>query len=270
MSFDSRPAEGERLERGDFVRLCYRLGHSAATGVLTLELDGRKQQARSELLILRRGQVFTRESDALGRETAARMERLASATHRAHFDAGLAAYPPSLGRPFSLVSWARQHLERQIDSARAQELVRELAGARLELCPDKLPDDRHLDATDRRILDAMKRPRRLDQIWPLARTPRFRLLTFVHFLRAVGAVRERGVAAAGRAVPGSASRQREALAALGIAHHASRDEVKRVYRRLARELHPDLNASLSGPSRRRLEQQLAEINSAYRELMQPG
>ncbi len=45
------------------------------------------------------------------------------------------------------------------------------------------------------MLVAMSSPRRLDQIWPLARTPRFRLLSFVHFLRAVGALDVEGIVA---------------------------------------------------------------------------
>ncbi|MCP4449617.1 MAG: hypothetical protein GY811_30450, partial [Myxococcales bacterium] len=174
----SLPPSAQRLERGEFVLLCFRLGQSKSTGVLTLELD----QGKSELLVLRRGQVFTRNSDALGRQTKRQLETLAVAGCYAHFDAGLAAYPPSLGRPFSLADWARSHLESQLDSARAQELVRELAGVRLMANPDKLPDAGSLDATDLRIIETMRMPRRLDQIWPLTRTPRFRLLCFIHFL----------------------------------------------------------------------------------------
>ena len=52
-----------------------------------------------------------------------------------------------------------------------------------------------VDESDRRMLAAMAQPRRLDQIWPLARTPRFRLLAFLHFLRTVGALSLVGVAA---------------------------------------------------------------------------
>lgn len=260
----SLPPSAQRLERGEFVLLCYRLGHSRATGVLTLELD----QGKSELLVLRRGQVFTRNSDALGRLTRRKLETLAVAGCYAHFDSGLAAYPPSIGRPFSLVTWARQHLEAQIDSARAQELVRELAGARLVIANDKVPDPEHLDATDQRIIETMRMPRRLDQIWPIARTPRFRLLCFIHFLRSVGAVREQGVATSQRPRIGTPARKSEAMRVLGLKGFASPQDVKRAYRELARALHPDLNRSQSHAQRRACEQRLADVNSAYRELMQ--
>ena len=71
----SRPHSAQRLERGEFVRLCYQLGQRKATGVLTLELD----QGKSERFILRRRQVFAPDSDALGRETRRCLEILAVA-----------------------------------------------------------------------------------------------------------------------------------------------------------------------------------------------
>jgi hypothetical protein len=247
------------------VRLCYRLGTEKATGVLELTLDNGK----SELLILRRGQLFTRESGDLARATLQRMEGLASQGCCASFEGGLAAYPPSMGYPFALTKWARTHLESQLDSARAQDLVRELAGARLCVVAGALPAEAEIDSTDRRILDAMSRPRRLDQIWPLARAPRFRLLCFVHFLRSVGAIEESGVAAH-RAPPlGSPERQAAAMRTLGLCGLADRQDVKRAYRKLARQLHPDLNRALDQARKRQNEQRLATVNSAYRELMQP-
>ncbi len=261
---ESSAQSTKRLERGDFVRLCYRLGRENATGVLALTLD----DGSAELLILRRGQLFTREAKALGGKTLLRMERLASQGLCASFDRGLAAYPPSMGHPFALTRWARSHLESQLDSARAQELVRELTGARLSLVNDALPADAEMDSTDRRILDAMSRPRRLDQIWPLARAPRFRLLCFVHFLRSVGAIEESGVAAHRSPPLGSPERQAEAMRTLGLSGLSDRQDVKRAYRRLARQLHPDLNRAQDQARKRQNEQRLASVNCAYRELMQ--
>lgn len=263
---ESAVHSSKRLERGDFVRLCYRLGTEKATGVLALALDN----GSSELLILRRGQLFTRESADLGRKTLQRMERLASQGCCATFDGGLAAYPPSMGHPFALTRWARSHLEAQLDSARAQELVRELTGARLRVVEEALPSDAEIDSTDRRILDAMSRPRRLDQIWPLARAPRFRLLCFVHFLRSVGAIEESGVAAQRTPPLGSPERQAQAMRTLGLSGLADRQDVKRAYRRLARKLHPDLNRAQDQARKRQNEQRLATVNSAYRELMSPS
>ncbi len=261
----SSPPSARRLERGHFVRLCYQLGREKSTGVLSISLD----HGGSELLILRRGQLFTRDSEEQGRKTWQRLESLAGQGCCASFETGLAAYPPRMGHPFSLTHWARTHLEGQLDSARSQDLVRELAGARLCIVEDALPVPDELDATDRRIIEALGKPRRLDQIWPLARAPRFRLLCFVHFLRSVGAVEESGVAAHHSAPLGSPARQAAAMRVLGLSGLTDRQEVKSAYRRLARRLHPDLNRAGNHLVRRKNEQRLADVNSAYRELMQP-
>src|SRR5438132_760787 len=81
--------------------------------------------------------------------------------------------------------------EAELDGALADAFARELAGARLTVREDLAPEPE--DDADRRVLAAMARPRRLEQIWPLARTPRFRLLAFLHFLRGVGALDAEGV-----------------------------------------------------------------------------
>ena len=118
------------------------------------------------------------------------------------------------------------------------------------------------------MLAAMDQPRRLDQIWPLARTPRFRLLAFLHFLRSVDALEMLGVVAEKsgphRTVDG---RRRVALATLGIDDDADLETVKRAYRRLARELHPDLQPDADAQRRRTLERRFAEVTAAYEALI---
>jgi DnaJ-domain-containing protein 1 len=222
---------------------------------------------RREVIVLRRGRATAATSDRDGRELSRKLARLASTEGlRAHFDGGVSAYPPGAGaRYHCLARWARGHLENQLDAPRARLLAMELAGMRLCIEPGLEPDDELCDATDRRILEAMKAPRRLDQIWPLAHAPRFRLLLFVHFLRGVGALRLDGVAAPSPIPP--SSERSEAHRVLGVEPSADRTTVKRAYRRLARALHPDLNASLSDERRRALEEKLAVINSAYRRIV---
>jgi hypothetical protein len=252
----------ERLGRGDFVRLVYRLARSHATGILTVQ----PPRGAAEMLVLRRGQLVTGESDPAGggRRTAQRLERLASLDDaRCTFDGGLAAYPPGGAlRQYSLAAWARTHLEGQLDAAQAQAMVHELAGVRLALRPELVPELGWCDDTDRRILSAMAVPRRLDQIWPLARTARFRLLSFLFFLRAVGAVSLFGVMA-----PQPETGEVDACRLLGVPAGADRETVKRAYRRLARALHPDLHADMSDDRRRQLERKLAAVNTAYRQLV---
>ena len=114
----------------------------------------------------------------------------------------------------------------------------------------------------------MAHPRRLDQIWPLARTPRFRLIAFLHFLRGVGALDVEGIAAERSAPVRSLDHRRlAALRLLGLAEDADLDTVKRAYRRLARSIHPDLQPEAIGDSRRLLERRFAEITAAYQALV---
>jgi DnaJ-domain-containing protein 1 len=167
--------------------------------------------------------------------------------------------------------WARQHLEAQLDQSRAEALTVELAGVRLAARAEHVPDASFLDEADRRMLAAMAQPRRLDQIWPLARTPRFRLLCFIHFLRHVGALTAVGVGAAATAGAmadsgphrlGGDPRLAGALRTLGLTEAADRDTVKRAYRRLARALHPDLQPGVPELRRRELEARFAEVTAA--------
>jgi DnaJ-domain-containing protein 1 len=144
---------------------------------------------------------------------------------------------------------------------------------RAELAPELL------DEADRRMLAALDRPRLLDEIWTLARTPRFRLLAFVHFLRAVDALDVSGIAAERsapvrgidpvRALPahGLDPRRAAALRLLGVDDAADAEAVKRAYRRLARALHPDLQPDADEQRRRALERRFAEVTAAYESLV---
>jgi len=258
----------EPLGRGEFVRVAYRLGRAAATGVLTIQAP----RARAEVLVLRRGQLITTEADALGREASARLAKLAALEGATwHFDGGTHAYPPgAVGRQLPLARWVRSHLEAQLDATRAERLVAELAGVRLSVRAGEAPDPATCDETDRRILAAMSLPRRLDQIWPLARTPRFRLLAFIHFLRSVGALAAVGVASERTlgSGPHAIDPRAAALRVLGVVGDGDRDELKRAYRRLARALHPDLHPAATDERRRELERKLAQVTAAYAQLAQ--
>lgn len=246
------------LARGDFPRIAYRLGRAAATGVLTIDAP----RVRREVLILRRGHVITTEQDLDGRHAALRLGRIAQLEGATWaFDGGTAAYPPGgAGRPVSLAAWARSHLEAQVDAARAERLVTELAGVRISVRADHAPEP--VDEVDRRMLDAMATPRRIDQIAATARTPRFRLLAFLHFLRTVGALTLIGVV-----VEDASDSRTSALRLLGLDGDTSREAVKRAYRRVARALHPDLQPGISTERRRELESKLAEVTAAVQSLL---
>lgn len=239
------------------MRVAYRLGRQAASGVLSLLAPG----ARPELFVLRRGAAVCGEGELARRTLSARLARLSSEAHLAGaFDGGVTAYPPGAVHQVALADWARAHLEAQLDTALADRVLGELAGVRLSLRADLAPAPG--DDADRRMLAALAQPRRLDQIWPLARTPRFRLLAFLHFLRSVGALVTEGVVAARPTDPRRTAAQR----LLGVDPGADADSIKRAYRRLARALHPDLQPDASLERRRALERRFAEVTAAYEAL----
>jgi DnaJ-domain-containing protein 1 len=276
------------LGRGELVRLLYRLGRQAASGVLTIHAartvpppppgaaGTRREDSvpnpRGEVFVLRRGAVMTGEGELARRTVTSRLVRLVS-IERCHatFEGGVTAYPPGAQHQVALAVWARTHLEAQLDNSLAERLVRELAGIRLSVRAELAPEDVTCDEADRRILAAMAQPRRLDQIWPLARTPRFRMLAFLWFLRAIDALVVEGVVAE-RSAPNVVARgidpHRSAAArTLGLAEDADVESIKRAYRRLARSLHPDLQPEAAGDRRRVLEQRFAEVTAAYEALI---
>lgn len=255
------PSSRSVLARGELVRALYRLGHRGASGVLTIA------SRSSEVFVLRRGHVVVADGEGAKKLLLGRLARLVALDEvTVVFESGVAAYPPGATNQIALTAWARQHLEAQLDGALAEVMVRELAGVRLALRADLAPAPS--DEADRRMLAAMDVPRRLDQIWPLARTPRFRLLAFLHFLRSVDALELLGVVAEKsgphRTVDG---RRRHARELLGVDEGADLETVKRAYRRLARELHPDLQPELDALRKRVLERRFAEVTAAYEALI---
>jgi DnaJ-domain-containing protein 1 len=245
------------LARGELARVAYRLGRQAASGVWKLAATA----SRPDVLVLRRGAVVIGEGELAKRTMAARLARLASLDGLAwSFAGGVHAYPPGALHALPLAVWARTHLEAQLDRSLAEVLVRELAGVRLVVRAELVPEI--ADECDRRMLAAMARPRRLEQIAPLSHAPRFRLLALVHFLRAVGALELEGVVATRPDL-----RRAYACKLLGITDDADLETVKRAYRRLARALHPDLQPDVDSERRRVLEQKFAEVTAAYETLV---
>jgi DnaJ-domain-containing protein 1 len=247
------------------VRFLYRLGRHSASGILTITATG----SRGEVFVLRRGSVMLGEGELARKTLVARLARLVALDEVvAVFEGGVTAYPPGGQHQLPLAVWARGHLEAQVDGAQAEMLVRQLAGMRLAIRAELAPDLATCDEADRRMIAAMNQPRRLDQIWPLARTPRFRLLAFLHFLHVVGALVVEGVVADKSAPQRAIDPRREAARrVLGIAEDADLEAVKRAYRRLARELHPDLQPDVDRDERRLLEQRFAEVTAAYEQLI---
>lgn len=257
----------QQVERGQLVGYLYRLGRRAASGVLTITPAG---SPRNEVFVLRRGAIVLAD-DTAKRGLQQRLARLVALDRLATiFESDVNAYPPGSQHALSLATWARGHLEQQLDGALADAMQRSLAGVRLSIRIELAPDPGTCDEADRRMLAALAQPRRLDQIWPLARTPRFRLLAFIHFLRAVDALDVEGVVAEKseptrmRAID---PRRDAARRLLGIDPEADLESIKRAYRKLARELHPDLQPDADYDARRSLERRFAEVTAAYETLI---
>jgi len=255
-----------QLGRGELVRALYRLGRQTASGILTITADGSR---RGEVFVLRRGAVVVADGELARRALLARLVRLVALDGVAlEFEGGITAYPPGTQHQVPLAAWARSHLEQQLDGALAEAMVRQLAGVRLMVRPEIAPEPTTCDEADRRMLAAMVQPRRLEQICALARTPRYRLLAFLHFLRAVDALDAEGVVAEKSAPTRVVDPRREAARRLlGVAEDADLEAVKRAYRRLARALHPDLQPTADHARRRVLERRFAEVTAAYEALL---
>ena len=209
------------------------------------------------------------DGDAARRTLAGRLARLVALDRvDVLFEGGVTAYPPGAQHQLPLATWARTHLEQQLDGTLADLVLRELAGIRLSVRTELAPEPASCDEADRRMLLALAQPRRLDQIWSLARTPRFRLLAFIHFLRGVDALDVEGVVAERSARTRAIDPRREtARRLLGVGDEADLESIKRAYRRLARELHPDLRPEVGVDERRTLERRFAEITAAYEALI---
>jgi len=252
------------LGRGQLVRALYRLGRQLASGILTITPAGSR---RGDVFVLRRGCVVVADGELARRALISRLVRLVALDEvTIEFEGGVTAYPPGTQHQVSLTAWARTHLEAQLDNTRADALVRQLAGVRLMVRPEIAPEP--ADEADRRMLSALAQPRRLEQVASLARTPRFRLLAFIHFLRAIDALDTEGVVAEKSAPHRSVdSRRAGAARVLGLTEDADVDAIKRAYRKLARALHPDLQPDADETRRRVLERQFAEVTAAYEALL---
>ncbi len=252
------------LGRGQLVRALYRLGRQSASGILTITPQGTR---RGDVFVLRRGCVVVADGELARRALIARLVRLVALDEvQLEFEGGVTAYPPGTQHQVSLAGWARSHVEAQLDNTLADALVRQLAGVRLMVRPEIAPEP--ADEADRRMLAALGQPRRLEQVASLARTPRFRLLAFIHFLRAIDALDAEGVVAE-KSAPHRAVDSRRAGAArvLGLTEDADLEAIKRAYRKLARALHPDLQPDADELRRRTLERRFAEVTAAYEALL---
>ncbi len=162
-----------------FLHFVYSIGRRKATGAL-LSSTG------EDLLPVKDGEVVTSERDPFGRHVDRALRQMEAGGQAHHFRAARTSEVP--GRRFSLTQWVRRRVENELNFETAARLGAELQTARISLWPGREPDATELDVADERIVSALRRPRSLAELSALSRAPRFRLLGFLLFARAVGAL----------------------------------------------------------------------------------
>jgi DnaJ domain len=249
----------------DFVVVAWEKGCSRATGALSVQpLRGMRQT-----ITVRDGGIISCHSDALGRRADAELSRLAAIPNAVvSFDAGPVE---GRGRPWPLDRWARRAIDRMLSVEKAEQLTRELGSATLTL-NSSLPIAIGADECERVLLEHLARGAKLGELFSAARVPRYRVLSLVHFVLAVGALEAPPPSSRRRLLAGPPAPtplrppKAAALELLGVPPGASADVIKAAFRRLAKALHPDLHPGIGEVRRRDLERQLALVNAAYGEL----
>jgi DnaJ-domain-containing protein 1 len=269
------PANPPKAAPVGLARLLYSISHEAQSGVAFAQdpVDPRTTgfgEARVELL---RGWVhavefggwfgpprLTARAPVLGPDRLTALCEVCDArSARVSFDA--AAPPEKRGTcaPFHPAAALRGYLDRAPPSVVA---VRQTLAARrfsLKLAPHASC----LDDDERPLVAYLGRPRTLEELDAARLCPRGRadrLLAFLVDVRALDldpAEEQPGVPAP----PGSP------LAVLELVEGASADEIRRAYRRLARELHPDRHPHATTEERERLARRFDEVHAAYRLLL---
>lgn len=204
-------------------------------------------------------------------------------THRVHLVSGLVTAVEVDRASASLGEMLRDQVD---DDTLRRSLLRAIASRRLH--GEVLVRDFHLSPE---IVDkALRRQMmiRLQMLEDLAdaqvlyrvaiKPPRGALvdepLTVTEFLVGKKRARDRGPVSGtfntrpSSGFPGSIDTSRlVAYRALGLSSNAPADEIKRAYRRLVREYHPDLHPDATNDERRTLATRFAEVTAAYRSLV---
>jgi hypothetical protein len=145
----------------------------------------------------------------------------------------------------------RNHVDAALPSPEAWRL--RVGKGRLSIV--RPPHPTSLGSDERPVVAFLSRPRTVAEIDGAALAPPDRTARLLAFLDAVGAL-------AIEFAPGDSP-----YAALELPDHAALDDVKRAYRRLAFELHPDRHIGASAEELRALEKRFAEVSAAYRRLV---
>jgi hypothetical protein len=227
------------------ARSLYQLAHAQANGTL---------RVHAGVVELYRGWVHAVELEhgppAIRGEDRLRALLLASLDDTARFTDGARPQKRGACTPFHPAAQVRNFLDgRKLDPA----LWRARAGTgHVQLVVP--PNATCVGVDERPLLAFLGRPRSLVEIDEAELCPRGRADRLLTFLYTVGALKFHAHSASPWAL-------------LELQEGASPVAIKRAYKRLARELHPDRHPTASADDVRDLERRFAEVSAAYRRLL---
>lgn len=234
----------------ELPRLLYAVACRGGSGTLTATLTG-ASAARVELS---RGFVYALSyspPDGGGRAEQA-LRLLLKRASAGQFDEGAPATGRGRCTPFHPASVVRNHLEAELPEGAGASL--RIAAQRATLKMVLAPHPSCLGIDEKQLVALLAVARTLEELdrSRVAIPPRTDKL--LAFLAAAEALRVDGAGPS-------------AYAALALPEWSTADEVRHSYRRLARELHPDLHGEAAPEVRRAMEDRLAGITAAYRILI---
>jgi hypothetical protein len=165
--------------------------------------------------------------------------------------------------PFHPGRSLRAHIERRHESGALPPVRAALFGRAFHLT--HVPHPSCVREEERSLVGFLGRPRTLIEIADARLGPPQAVDRLLAFLWAVG-----GLALElppDPTSPVTPSAERSPLEVLGLGPEATLKEVRAAYRRLARELHPDLHPGAAGDERARLEARFRALHEAYRRLV---
>lgn len=235
-------------------RLLYALASSAATGAVSVEFPVEK--LRPARLEIERGFIYALAFDQGGQsggahpraeENLRRLLRRPGAT--AHFTAG--AEPLRQGRvtPFHPAGVLRNHFEATLPPTAGPSLRSRAGQEKLRL--GLPPHPSCLGPDEQRLVALLAVPRTLAELDQIRVAPPPRVERLLAFLEAAAALSF-----------GPTLHQ-----LLGVAEGASTEELRRAYKRVARDLHPDLHPEAPEEQRRAMERRLGALTAAWRSLL---
>jgi hypothetical protein len=162
--------------------------------------------------------------------------------------------PLRLGRcpPFHPAAVVRNHVEAWLGPEAGSNFRARAGSQRLRL--EFLPHASCLGRDERPLVTLLGLPRSLPELGAMRLVPMTRIERLCAFLEAVGSI-----------VLGPSPYE-----LLGLQDGAPHEEVRRAYKRLARELHPDLHPGANEDDRRELASRFAALHEAYRRLLPSG